>query len=103
MGFKLGDCALIGASMHDRLHEPYRARLYPHLDAMRAVAREAGALGAALSGAGPTVIALTMPEHAGDVRTAFESIAARLDVPGHSAILAPITTGTHILEPSRIG
>lgn len=103
MGFKLGDCALIGASMHDRLHEPYRARLYPHLDAMRAAARDAGAFGAALSGAGPTVIALTVPERTADVQDALTAAAARLDVPGHAATLTPITTGTHVLEMSKIG
>lgn len=102
MGLKLGDRALIGASMHDRLHEPYRARLYPHLDPMRAAAREAGALGAALSGAGPTVIALTASEHAGAVQDALTNVAARLDVPGHAARLAPIVIGTHVLEPSRV-
>jgi homoserine kinase len=102
MGFKLGDTALIGASMHDRLHEPYRARLYPHLDAMRTAARDAGACGAALSGAGPTIIALTAPDHEDAVATALTHVAARLDVPGHVAHLAPITAGTHILEPSRV-
>lgn len=103
MGLRLGDCALIGASMHDRLHEPYRARLYPHLEPMRTAAREAGALGAALSGAGPTVIALTTPDRAAAVQKAMTAVATRLDIPGHATQLAPITTGTHILEPSRVG
>lgn len=103
MGLRLGDRALIGASMHDRLHEPYRARLYPHLEPMQNAAREAGAVGAALSGAGPTIIALTARDRAAAVRDALTAVATRLDVPGHATELCPITAGTHILEPSRVG
>ncbi len=49
---------LLATAMDDRLHEPYRRRLHPALDAMLAAARGAGAMGAALSGSGSTVIAL---------------------------------------------
>jgi homoserine kinase len=41
----------------DRLHEPYRAAAYPEFPKMVAAAREAGALGACLSGAGSTILA----------------------------------------------
>ncbi|MBA3414749.1 MAG: homoserine kinase, partial [Chloroflexia bacterium] len=47
LGLHTGDRALIAAGMRDRLHEPYRARLFPHLEPMCVAAREAGALGAA--------------------------------------------------------
>jgi homoserine kinase len=50
-----GDPALLAASAADRLHEPYRAEQAPHLAAIRADLPE-GALGAALSGSGPTVL-----------------------------------------------
>jgi homoserine kinase len=46
---------LLAASSADRLHEPYRASQVPHLAAIRADLLE-GALGAALSGSGPTVV-----------------------------------------------
>ena len=55
LGLHTGDTRLIAAGMHDRLHEPYRARLFPHLQVLIAAARGAGALGACLSGAGPSV------------------------------------------------
>jgi homoserine kinase len=42
----------------DRLHQPYRRTLVPGLDEMIEAAIGAGALGAFLSGAGPTVMAL---------------------------------------------
>jgi homoserine kinase len=49
---------LLGPAMDDRLHQPYRAAVIPALEPVIAVAREAGAYGAALSGGGPSVIAL---------------------------------------------
>ncbi|HEY8369507.1 MAG TPA: homoserine kinase [Thermodesulfobacteriota bacterium] len=56
-----GDHACLAAAMEDRLHTPYRSSLVPGLDAALAAAREAGALGAAISGSGPTVIAFVPP------------------------------------------
>jgi homoserine kinase len=44
--------------MDDRLHQPGRTRAYPYLDDTIAAAEQAGALGAALSGAGGSVIAI---------------------------------------------
>jgi homoserine kinase len=50
-----GDASLFAASNDDRLHEPYRAEAAPHLAELRADLPD-GALGATLSGSGPTVI-----------------------------------------------
>jgi homoserine kinase len=50
-----GSSDLFGAALHDRLHEPYRAANAPLLEAVRGNLPE-GALGATLSGSGPTVI-----------------------------------------------
>jgi homoserine kinase len=49
--------------MDDRLHQPGRARAYPYLDDVIAAAEQAGALGAALSGAGGSVIAIADRNH----------------------------------------
>jgi homoserine kinase len=49
---------LVGAAMEDRLHQPYRAGPYPAMPAIIAAARQAGATGAALSGSGPSILAL---------------------------------------------
>jgi len=64
----------------DRLHQPYRARLVPGLEACLAAARASGALGAFLSGAGPCVLAL-VPE-AGDTAAAVAA-ALRLELQAH--------------------
>lgn len=98
IGLKTADHELIAAGMRDMLHEPYRARLFPHLDAMKATARDHGAIGAALSGAGPSVLALVPPNRAEDVAEAFAAAAKRLVVPGRVAHLAPVAEGAHMLH-----
>jgi homoserine kinase len=49
---------LLGAATEDRLHQPYRAEAMPRSTALLAELREAG-IPAVVSGAGPTVLALT--------------------------------------------
>lgn len=61
----------------DRLHQPYRYPLIPGAEAALAAARGAGAGGAAISGAGPTVIALWFERGAGDPRAELVSTALR--------------------------
>ncbi|MDA7959401.1 MAG: homoserine kinase [Nitrosopumilus sp.] len=56
-GFATRDPALIGRSATDVIAEPARARTVPGLAAVRRGAVRAGAHGAAISGAGPSVIA----------------------------------------------
>jgi homoserine kinase len=58
--FASGRIELLAAAMRDRLHQPYRATFVPGLEAMLAL-DDASALGIALSGAGPSVIALARP------------------------------------------
>jgi len=60
-----GRAELLAQAMQDRLHQPYRLRLFPWMDAVAAAGREAGALGCVLSGAGPSMIAAVRP-HAGE-------------------------------------
>ena len=57
------DRTLVASAMDDRLHQPGRARAYPYLDDVIAAAEQAGALGAALSGAGGSVIAIADRNH----------------------------------------
>lgn len=98
IGLLTGDLAAIAAGMHDRIHEPYRARLFPHLSQMTDAARDAGAIGAALSGAGPSILALVEPERAAQVEAAYRATADRLGVPGRALILDLACHGAHIVE-----
>ena len=54
--FSSGDYRYLRFAMEDKLHQPYRARLIPGLNAVIDACYEAGGIGAALSGAGPAVI-----------------------------------------------
>ena len=54
-----GDLSLLGEVMEDSLHQPYRLPLIPGAEAALLAARQAGASGVALSGAGPSLIAFS--------------------------------------------
>ena len=84
-GLASGRVDVLRLLTEDRLHEPYRAEVYPELPRLVAAAREAGALGAFLSGAGSTVCAVVdaTDESAADlVGAAFRTTAAALNQPG---------------------
>ena len=65
-----GDARLFAASHDDRLHEPYRAATAPLLAELRADLPR-GALGATLSGSGPTVIVWAERDISKDVRARY--------------------------------
>jgi homoserine kinase len=56
LGLARGDWELVGRGLDDRLHQPHRAHLYPRSAELVRDARALGALGATISGAGPTVL-----------------------------------------------
>lgn len=56
LGLARGDWDLVARGLHDRLHQPHRAHLYPRSAELVRDARSLGALGATISGAGPTVL-----------------------------------------------
>jgi homoserine kinase len=56
VGIERGDFELIGASLGDRLHQQQRAHLFPEAAELMNKAADHGALGATVSGAGPTVL-----------------------------------------------
>ena len=55
---ELGDAALLAAACHDRLHEPYRAKLIPDYEPLREAALAAGACAYMISGSGSTMLAV---------------------------------------------
>lgn len=76
-----GQMDMLDEATRDRLHQPYRARLVPGLEAVFAAARAAGAHGVALSGSGPAVVAFGEAPGIGEaMRRAFESAGAECRV-----------------------
>jgi len=58
-GLQQGSPELLRAGLQDRLHQPYRRGLIPGYDLVERAALAAGAYGMVISGAGPTLLALT--------------------------------------------
>ena len=56
LGLAKDDFSLIGRGLSDRLHQDRRAHLYPRSMELLGRGEELGALGATISGAGPTVL-----------------------------------------------
>jgi homoserine kinase len=67
LGLARGDWDLVARGLRDRLHEPRRASLFPRSYELALRARELGALGATISGAGPTVLVWCFYEQTGAV------------------------------------
>jgi homoserine kinase len=97
-GMATGRFDLLRVLTVDRLHEQYRAKVYPQLTQLIESARGAGAIGACLSGAGSTILAFS-----DSVRTitrieaAFGAAAADTDLTGRIAVVAFRNTGAQVI------
>jgi homoserine kinase len=89
---------LIGPAMEDCLHQPYRRSLIPVLDEVIAAAREAGAYGAALSGGGPSVIALGPSGAMEGVAASMEARARDGGWEGRSMVTRVRQAGVQVTE-----
>jgi homoserine kinase len=92
------DGALLALAMADRLHQPARTKLVPALGEIIAAAREAGAFGAALSGAGPSVLAVAPARLAARVVSAMEEAAEAAGVPGRGRVVRVRAAGAQVLK-----
>lgn len=87
---------VLGAALDDRLHQPYRRRLFPWMPVVADAARAAGALGCVLSGAGPSLLAPARDD-AEAVARAMEAALASAGVRGRAWALAVDTDGAVLL------
>ena len=78
--------AALSVALEDRLHQPYRLKLFPWMPAVATAARAAGALGCVLSGAGPSLLAVVAGE-GGAVGRAMEDALSRAGVRGNARTL----------------
>jgi homoserine kinase len=76
LGLARGDWDLLGRGLADRLHQQQRSSLFPRSYELAARARELGALGATISGAGPAVLVWCFYEQTGAVA---ERLAREID------------------------
>ncbi len=97
--FASGRLDLLVAATDDRLHEPYRAVVYPELPLLVGAARRAGALGACLSGAGSSVIAFADSDAlAARVASAMEAGATESGLAGRSLVVRPRARGAFVAD-----
>jgi homoserine kinase len=73
LGLARGDWDLLARGLQDRLHQQQRSQLFPRSYDLALRARQLGALGATISGAGPTVLVWCFYEQTGAVAEALGS------------------------------
>ena len=76
LGLQQADLHLVGRGLRDRIHQPRRRQLYPRSMELLEAAPELGALGATISGAGPTVLVWTTWQDTGRVVEQLQSRCA---------------------------
>ncbi|MDL1895031.1 homoserine kinase [Anaerolineae bacterium CFX7] len=93
---------LLDVGTQDRLHQPYREHLVAGMPELLAAARAAGAGGAALSGAGPSLLALTASSRiATRVRDALRETARARQVNGSVHIVKLSADGARVTRVRR--
>ena len=89
-----GRPAALRTALDDRLHQPYREKLFPWMRGVTSAAIAAGALGCVLSGAGPSLLAVVDGGvDGGRVARALEEALRRAGVAGSARALAVDTEG----------
>lgn len=70
---------VLAASMNDKLHQPYRKDLIRSYDLVHGKALQLGALGLCISGAGPTMLAVTENDKASDFHQAMKAFLGQIE------------------------
>jgi homoserine kinase len=80
LGLQRNDLDLVARGLEDRVHQPRRESLYPRSMELMRKAQELGAVGASISGAGPTVLFWIHWQQTGAVMDAVRQAAPDCDV-----------------------
>lgn len=100
-----GRLDLISKTMSDRLHQPYRATLVPGMSRILEEATDHGAIGIALSGAGPTLLSLVDLNHStGDELEHFlKSVLADHGISAKTLWVKPCRDGAIEINMEKAG
>lgn len=91
-----GNSEWLRVAMRDRIHQPYRKTLIPGYDVVRQAAINAGAYGLVISGAGPTLLALSSPQQATEVATTIISTWDEQGINSEVKVLAIDNLGARV-------
>lgn len=96
-----GRLDLISEAMRDRLHQPYRASLVPGMADILEHATEHGALGTALSGAGPTLLTLVdrNSQRKQELQSYMLDTLREFGISAEAMWLKPAARGVELLTP----
>ena len=83
-------------ALHDRIHQPYRTQLIRGYEEVRGAAIAAGAFGAVISGAGPTILALCDRARSEDVAGAMAETWQQMGVEAEAKVRAIDERGARI-------
>jgi homoserine kinase len=97
VAFSGGRLELLRTATKDRLHQPYREQLFPAMPGIFRAALDAGALGACLSGAGSTILALTQ-EDPDRVAEAMRKEADNVGVAGRTIVTGVSQYGARVIS-----
>jgi homoserine kinase len=96
-GLESGRGDWLAAAMGDRIHQPYRQTLIPGYEAVSTAALASGAYGLVISGAGPTLLALTADHHGAAVGDAMVAAWAKAGQMAKAHVLALEKTGAQVV------
>jgi homoserine kinase len=99
LGLERGDPDLIDAAMRDQIAEPARAALFPGYPQARAAGLQAGACGVAVSGAGPTIVAVALEPDAEAAAQAMREAYGRLGIHAVTQVTRADEQGARAVEP----
>jgi homoserine kinase len=84
------------AAMQDKIHQPYRQKLIKGYKEVRVAALKAGAYGIVISGAGPTLLALTKATQAQAVAEVMAQTWSELEVKAQTLVLSVDLVGARL-------
>lgn len=101
-GLHTSDFDLISRSLIDHVAEPHRKKLIPHFDEVKNASIKSGALGAGISGSGPSIFALSKGvETANKVAQAMNNVYKDSGIDYNIFISRISTQGAKIINPIK--
>ncbi len=98
-GLHTSDYQLIQKSLHDVIVEPHRSKLIPHYNDVKTASLQSGALGAGISGSGPSIFSLSKGlETANAVKEAMHNVYSKTGIDFDIHVSKINTQGVKIID-----